>query len=344
MDDGHDELSLSAASPPHGQGGQGNRRETTVFRAIQLDGSGPDNLMPDLPQENYQPRPSRSRSALTSDELLIPEDFSKRPEAHAKSKGKTKRRKTTDLEGSKQEHVNYLPDFASITSKKGPKGDRDDDVHDEKVISAEGDYHEHGEEIEGNKREPARGLSPQPAPTKKPRGRPKKDNAASNPILDSSLMDAPPTSENSLRESSSPTKPANATVTHAKRGRKSKKASAAKEDNLVAPPEMHNSKDSAVAPEQVLVEFSHNIQVSSTSELGVAEKHSTPDIPMAMSKDSDKSSSEARQEKRAQDAKVEEHKEPVKPNAMTPEGKSVYRIGLSKRQRIPSLLRMVRKD
>lgn len=344
MDDGHDELSLSAASPPHGGGGQGNRPETTVFKAIQLDDSGPDNLMPDLPLENYQPRPSRSRSALTSDELLIPEDFSKRPEAHAKSKGKTKRRKTTDLEGSKQEHVNDLPDFASITSKKGPKGDRGDDVHDEKVISADGDNHEHGEDFESNKREPARGLSPQPAPPKKPRGRPKKDNAASNPILDSSLMNAPPTTENSVRGSSSPTKPANATVTHAKRGRKSKKASAAKEDNLVAPQEMHNSKESAVVPEQVLGESSHNIQVSSTSELGVTEKHSTPDTSMAMSKNSDNSSTEARHGKRPLDAEVEELKEPVKPNAVTQEGKSVYRIGLSKRQRIPSLLRMVRKD
>ncbi|KAL9008214.1 MAG: hypothetical protein Q9173_006639 [Seirophora scorigena] len=344
MDGGHDELSLSAASPPHGKGGQGKRPETTDFKAVQLDNSGPDNLVPDLPQERYQPRPSRSRSALTSDELLIPEDFSQRPEALAKSKGKTKRRKTTDLEGSKQEHGNDLPEFAPITSKKGPKGDRGDDVHDEKVISTDGDNHEHREGIENTNREPARGLSPQPAPPKKPRGRPKKDNAASHPILDSSLMNAPPTTENSLRGSSSPTKPANASVTHAKRGRKSKKASAATEDNLVAPPEMHNSKGSAVVPGQVLVESNHNIQVSSTSELGVTEKHATPDTSMALSKDSDESSTEARHEKRPQDAKVEEHKELVKRSPITQEGKSVYRIGLSKRQRIPSLLRMVRKD
>ncbi|KAI4283161.1 MAG: hypothetical protein L6R35_005244 [Caloplaca aegaea] len=338
MDGGHDELSLSAASSPHKTGAVGRRHETTVIKSIQLDDSGLENLMPDLPQEKYQPRPSRSRSALTSDELLIPEDFSKRPEALAKSKGKSKRRRTTEFEGSKQHDVNGLPNIASTTSSGGTKGNPDDGgVLDKKVIPA-GDR-----EFESNNRGPARGLSPQPAPAKKARGRPKKENAAPDAILDSSLIQ-PARTGNSLGESSSPTKPADATITHAKRGRKSKKASAATNDDLFATTETHNSKGGvAVVPEKALVESNANIQVSSPSKIGVTEEPSTLDTSMAMSKVCDKSSTEARDEKPPLDVKVEEGKESVKHSPGIQEGKSIYRIGLSKRQRIPSLLRIVRK-
>ncbi|KAL8645727.1 MAG: hypothetical protein Q9210_006549 [Variospora velana] len=345
MDGGHDELSLSAANSPHGKGAVGRRHETAVLKSIQLDDSGSENLMPDLPQENYRPRPSRSRSALTSDELLIPEDFSKRPEALAKSKGKSKRRRTTEFEGSRQQDVNDLPNIASTTSNGGPKGNPEDgDVHDEKVIPAgDRDGHDHRGEFESNNRGPARGPSPQPAPAKKARGRPKKDNAAPHAILDSSLIQPPARIGNSLGGSSSPTKPTDATITHAKRGRKSKKASAATTDDPVATTETHNSKGVAVVPEKALVESNANIQVSSPSKVGVTEELSTLDTSMAMSKVCDKSSTEARDEKPPHDAKVEEHTESVKHSPGTQEGKSVYRIGLSKRQRIPSLLRIVRK-
>ncbi|KAI4140249.1 MAG: hypothetical protein LQ341_003917 [Variospora aurantia] len=315
MDGGHDELSLSAANSPHETGAVGRRYETAVLKSIQLDDSGLENLMPDLPQEKYQPRPSRSRSALTSDELLIPEDFSKRPEALAKSKGKSKRRRTTEFESSKQHDVNDLPKIASTTSNGGPKGNPDDGgVHDENVVPAgDRDDHDHHGEFESNNRGPARGLSPQPAPAKKARGRPKKENAAPHAILDSSMIQPPARIGNSLGGSSSPTKPADVTVTHAKRGRKSKKASAATNDDLVATTETHNSKGVvAVVPEQALMESNANIQVSSPSKVGVTEEPSTLDTSMAMSKDCDKLSTEAGDEKPPHDANVKERKESVK--------------------------------
>ena len=82
-----------------------SRRKPSMTIAKQaLDYSvAPDELGSDdpaigLPKDEYQPRPSRSRGNQNEDELMIPKNFSKRPEAVAKGKRKLKsRRKTTAL-------------------------------------------------------------------------------------------------------------------------------------------------------------------------------------------------------------------------------------------------------
>ena len=63
------------------------------------DELGSDGPAIDLPEDQYQPRPSRSRGTQNEKDLLIPENFSKRPEDLVKGKRKARnRRKTTALE------------------------------------------------------------------------------------------------------------------------------------------------------------------------------------------------------------------------------------------------------
>lgn len=63
---------------------------------LPINGPGSDEIIDGLPAEQYKPRPSRSRSGHGDFDLLIPVDFSKRPEISAKRKNN--RRKTTAFE------------------------------------------------------------------------------------------------------------------------------------------------------------------------------------------------------------------------------------------------------
>ena len=116
-EDLHDELS---ATPLPGEAlPVGDTQTTTKEKRKTIVDSQQDQLFSDeisvgLPKEQYQPRPSRSRSGQTSNDVLFPTDFSKRPEALIKSK--SKRRKTNDGECLLHEessedlvHSNTLP-------------------------------------------------------------------------------------------------------------------------------------------------------------------------------------------------------------------------------------------
>ena len=78
--------------------------QTASLSRDTMDSAAADELGSDdpaigLPKDQYQPRPSRSRGNHKENDLLIPESFSKRPEALVKEKRKAKnRRKTTALE------------------------------------------------------------------------------------------------------------------------------------------------------------------------------------------------------------------------------------------------------
>lgn len=63
---------------------------------LSVNEPGSDEIIDGLPAEQYKPRPSRSRSGHGDFDLLIPVDFSKRPEISAKRK--KNRRKTTAFE------------------------------------------------------------------------------------------------------------------------------------------------------------------------------------------------------------------------------------------------------
>ncbi|KAL8830849.1 MAG: hypothetical protein Q9191_001206 [Dirinaria sp. TL-2023a] len=97
--EGHDELAccVSQTSASAGQHRLAHVSEQSQATALlHADELGLDEPIVGLPKEQYQPRPSRSRSQRNDEELMIPSDFSKRPEIAAKKKG-SKRRKTTAL-------------------------------------------------------------------------------------------------------------------------------------------------------------------------------------------------------------------------------------------------------
>jgi len=89
-----DELSSTASTAKRKASKTSQKPEPAP--ATHSDELGADDLAGVLPKEQYQPRPSRSRSNRNDEELVVPEDFSKRPEVLAKKKA-SKRRKTTAL-------------------------------------------------------------------------------------------------------------------------------------------------------------------------------------------------------------------------------------------------------
>lgn len=93
----HDELPMPPPDLPRGKSSM-TREKQGFDHPAESDELGSDDAAIDLPKDQYQPRPSRSRCKQNEDEIVIPESFSKRPEAVAKGKRKLKsRRKTTAL-------------------------------------------------------------------------------------------------------------------------------------------------------------------------------------------------------------------------------------------------------
>ncbi|KAI4200492.1 MAG: hypothetical protein LQ350_003862 [Teloschistes chrysophthalmus] len=223
-DDGHDELSLSTTSSPTSTRKQSKASKTDIGNTEQADrdfalalklqeeedkdvtaqkrrrgdtskATQPtaDDLMPDLPAEQYQPRPSRSRSARTTDDLVVPSDFSKRPETLAKKKekgkGKVKRGKSTAADEPQQSEPQQQEDQHML--EPDPKSQ-------ELEPSANDAQRPHSEDPTTNGPDPTTIEVPQeptplPSPNppnpphppqkkpKKPRGRPKKGAPPSPP-------------------------------------------------------------------------------------------------------------------------------------------------------------------
>ena len=100
---GHDELAFSEPSPI-ADTMKPRLLESDEKRQLKdkqhIDELGSDEIDVGLPKEQYQPRPSRSRSGQVESDVIVPADFSKRPETLVKPSVKTKkskRRKTTAL-------------------------------------------------------------------------------------------------------------------------------------------------------------------------------------------------------------------------------------------------------
>ena len=81
-----------------------------------VDEFGSDDNAIGIPKEHYQPRPSKRRSGGGDQEMFVPTDFSKKPEAMCKGKRKTKRHKTTAFQEllpkdeDEDEEVMVVPD------------------------------------------------------------------------------------------------------------------------------------------------------------------------------------------------------------------------------------------
>ena len=373
-----DELSLSVPTASATSKGQVKRQKNPELSDQRRDELDSDDNAIGLPKDNYQPRPSKSRSGNGNGELLIPADYSKRPEAVSKKKRKLSRRKTTafhelipkeELEEEEDEVVNQAgfeapkskplklvteQDELHLENEDGPEVDQGPIEHEvesigkttgstkqrgrpKKVAVIEPLGHETSEHEDQTLRvgptteasipenEAGPRLAKQLTEPKKQRGRPKKGAAETSKGKSSETNDASIESDVELEK---PNHPATAKKLR-KQGRNAGRPIATSEELI------RDSDDDSDAPDEggnipnrVLEEIQGNIIPSKPSEKAAASpspsksKPVPPETPQkqgSLSKGPDKHS-------------------PISG------GKVAYRVGLSKRQRIAPLLRIVRKS
>ncbi|KAL8684996.1 MAG: hypothetical protein Q9218_008032 [Villophora microphyllina] len=403
LDGGHDELSLSAVSSPRSTRTQSKQHKTETHNTEQEDRDfalalklqeeeekehaahqrrrlgdtsqttepASDDLTPDLPAERYQPRPSRSRSARTVDDLVVPSDFSKRPEAltkkkeKAKAKGKGKQKKSAVLEELEEdvdespiqaEDHQLVPDLKTMAhGEERP----DDDTHVTNIQAAALDDTSkyNADTTDPQQEEPTLPPSPPPPPTpnppkpKKSRGRPKKDTSASatGGFPETTTINVPLEEDNATALSNSKSvELAPTTRTPAKRGRKKKKH-AVSEDIVVDDEDPPRNDDPPQTEKEIEIEIDPE-KGGVLKEVAVNIPPPAPPLEAQLHQGNPNSPSSPKKKESVPGAveavlKVEVKKEiatpsPAKDNGL---GKATYRVGLSKRQRIAPLLKVMRK-
>ena len=327
-DSAQDELSLSV---PEAAGSHVAKPHKAPKRKRNTDEEPLDELDSDdnalgVPKEHYQPRPSKRRAGGGEDEIIVPTDFSKRPEVIAKSKRKTKRHKTTAFQEllpkdeDEDEEIKIVPDPRfEIPQKKTPKLSTESDRPDLK-------RHDNTEDIRPEA-QIERNQAPKSTGQKK-RGRPKKvvTNLSEETVVDEIETDHNHDSVEVDEHVLSAT---------AKRSRKkttTKETAPPITDEQDATnngvPAVQDDSEAPSADTNILNEINGNI---------VPPNHTAQSSP---------STSPAK----ANTAPPETPHKPATPAPKGPDkhspissGKVAYRVGLSKRARIAPLLRIVRK-
>ena len=372
--DGQDELSMSITPSSEPKTKAKTPRETHKSTSPSTSQADELDLEAVVPKENYQPRPSRSRSGAVCEELLVPADFSKRPETLSKHKPvRAKRRKTTAFQAPKEKLEDedwQAGDLPGLEIKPLEKPMTKDilpvpvDTAEEQIL------HQGGTStVTAENNETVLKASTQTA-GKKPRGRPRKnppletisentiqdDDPASDDNDDEHLLEPPhpkeitlaPTSapsksgrkrkavgpnspetenesipsENSSSDSDSPPAP----PPPKKRGRKRKESPPTCATSAAPPSETETIHDATSLP----------LQETSTNVARAAETpHKAlppPPLPIPSSEP------EAQQQPQT----PQPRKGPDKHSPLN-SSKVAFRVGLSRRQRIAPLLRIVRK-
>ena len=297
-------------------------QETTTGQ--QADELGSDDITIGIPKEQYQPRPSRSRSGRGIEGIVEPEDYSKKPEAIGKGKRKTKRRKTTA--------------FQELLTKDDDEEDRDEDVTvsisknlrtdlpkspkrgDEPAFDADEAQDENpSKALEGSN------STSKPAEPKKQRGRPKKvpKEVREDVHLDEAQL------EYGL-EDLEPEKVATPAIAKKslKRGRNSETPMVIAEGHINDDDSNSGTVDDSRGISSKIFD---ETQGNSTSSRPVEEREtSLPPIKAIVPP------------KTPQKLTPSPRKGPDKHSPIS-SGKVAYRVGLSKRARIAPLLRIVRK-
>lgn len=311
LEDTCDELSLSLSKqqPSNITSKQSNTDRPHEKDELDDDKLGSDDTGVDLPVENYQPRPSRSRSGRMNEELLVPIDFSKRPEATAKGKKKNKRRKTTAFEQLVHEDRDEK-DIFQVKLPSPPKVSEPFSVvlklRDAPTTSKAEVAERPQPEIDASKE-----LSK--APISKKRGRPKKQVPEPHAEQVKPACDPP----------SSPTK-SKINVPNQSTSKKRKMPTSLDSDLSCA------DEDGALPPET-----NPNIPDPPPRSARPSPSHENP--PITRSPSPTKQLSALQTPPKTVPAKGPDKHSPIS------SGKVAYRIGLSKRARIEPLLRVVRK-
>ena len=370
-----DELSLSIPTASVTSKCQTKTLKKPDFSYRRGDELDSDDHTIGLPKDNYQPRPSKSRSGHGNEELLIPADYSKRPEAITKKKRKLSRRKTTafhelipkeELEEEEDEVINQAG-FEAPKSRVLQPVTNQEESHLEDKDNAKVDQGlvERGLESIGK-----------PTESMKPRGRPKKV-AMMKPLEheapegEDRIPPVGPTTEFSMPENETgPRLAKQPTESKKQRGRPKKGAAETSKvkssEAIDASIERDSESDYATSVKQIQKKdrnaggptaVSEELIRDSDDDLDAADEGGS--VPSRVlqetqgnvipSKPSEKAASSPSPFKSKSALPETPHKQnffPKGPDKHSPisSGKVSYRVGLSKRQRIAPLLRIVRKS
>ena len=288
-----------------------------------------------LPKEQYQPRPSRSRSNRNDEDLLIPESFSKRPEVLAKKKA-SKRRKTTALakpspkveiedNDSEEGLALQLPQIKCEARKELapvviiPTEKPNLEVEKAGDTDLADPANEEGEVI-------TREKAPPSSPAKKRRGRPRKQTAEQEAADIPKEDDPPPPNDDEdLPDLAAISKP----ISPTKRDRKKQPPNINDETPIIfndrtddSPSKLHteNLDTNDLNTHHHLSQSEGNRQPSTTAELSPHKLTTPPETP-----------------RKAVGQKGPDKHSPLNSSRVK------FRVGLSKRARIEPLLKVVRK-
>ena len=312
---------------------QNRKRKATVQSSP--DELGSDEISVGLPQEVYSKRPTRSRSGRGDGELVVPADFSKKPEVVAKvtvkRKGKLKRSKTTAFQ-------ELLPVSDDEEDKENNPIDRDIapvDTSNSKrsaaqkiLLKVESEISELDGPVEDDSKTQ---QEPEAQKSGKKRGRPKKGKAMDGKQPSVKAADV------ELAEDL-----AEARSSDQQNGIEKQKVRKDAASNMVfEDSEDHNDDDGAsdrkgALTKKTMVAPDDTIVMQTTG-------NATPAYQL---KDATKPASSPSEIKAAPETPKKVEKAPVRgPDQHSPisNGKVKYRVGLSKRARIEPLLRIVRK-
>lgn len=320
-----DELSLSIPEKPvmsPTKPSRVSKRKRTNENGS-VDELGSDDNAIEVPKEQYKPRPSKRRSGDGVEDVFIPTDFSKKPEAIGKAKRKTKRHKTTafqellpkDEDGDEEVKVAPNPRY-EIPEKKTSKPSLEIDEVD---VDGKDDTDEIGAEAQPVQKPAAK------ATVHKKRGRPKKivTNLSEETVAEEAEADS------DQQDSEAEELVISATA------KKSRKKTNTKETStpIIDEQDHNNGSNPAVQDdtENLPVDIL-NVTHGNIIPLELAAKPMSETSPT-----NDNALPETPRKSATQAPKGLDKHSPIS------SGKVAYRVGLSKRARIAPLLRIVRK-
>ena len=295
------------------------------------DELGSDDSATEIPQEHYVKRSTRSRSERGQEELLVPVNFSKKPENVAKvavtSKRKLKRSKTTAFQELRPSSYDEEDEEDPLSDRKGRQEnstDHDKDRPHSPPLDIETKVTEHNESA-GDELKAKKAVEV-PKPSKK-RGRPKKEKGTEENRSSLKALEE-------LREGDQ----SRMGTTNEQKRRDEDDAQRDTGHHMILDNEGDDNEETAVEgdPTKISAAVDERVLVQTTGNSAPAAKTEGPTKSISGPRENEHEPETPKKAGKAPGKGLDQHS-PIS------NGKVSYRVGLSKRARIEPLLRIVRK-
>ena len=296
-----------------------SRREVHSF----ADELGSDDQDIGIPKDQYKPRPSRSRGRRQNreDDLVVPTDFSKRPEAASKAKKKSKSAGSSDVKAKTREEIDEpsLLEETSIVQPAELKRDEKAQLNEQRGEDKDGD-----QSMEVTAQDSHDAAMPS-KPVKKQRGRPRKN--VESIAIDGGAQEIKSAEVQNVATAAEPTRSAKKEV------RIKKSSSIVNSDSETDSPDPESKVgDRLEQDEETKIRPLQELDANSPRKRGRPFQTQQPaedDLPKP----------ETPEKKSA----APTPKGPAKHSPISKTGAARFRVGLSKNARIAPLLSIVRK-